>query len=188
MIKQLFKYTFITIIINSFCLSCTEPVGFDQINDFEISPAIVSSLVFLDEPAPRFLDNGNELTTIQDFVQVQFFNNGFIVENLVKAEFVFETTNSINRGFQIRVDFLDDSNQTQHTFTFSIPPSANTTNVASNHTELFEGDSLEALKSTTTIVFTLNMLPGLPINNDSKGRIILKSKSIFYFNIAKSIP
>ncbi|HMR15105.1 MAG TPA: hypothetical protein PKD13_01365 [Mariniflexile sp.] len=186
MIKQFVKYLFLAIIINSFYLSCTEPVDFDQINDFKTTPVVESSLIFFDEPATRFMDNGNEIATIQDFIQVDFFKSEFITDNLAKAEFVFETNNAINRGFQVRVAFLNNSGQTQHTFTVSIPPSTNSAPVTSRFTELFEGPSLVALKNTTKIVFTLNMLPGAAITNNTSGRISLKSKAVLYFNLESS--
>lgn len=183
MIKQLFTYLFLTVIINSVYLSCAEPIDFSQIDDLEITPVIESSLIFLDEPAARFLDDGIQLTTIQDHVQVDFFDNSFIVENLVKTEFVFETTNSINRAFRVRVDFLDSNSQNVHTFTFFVTASANNTEVLSNYIEVFQDETLTALKSTSVLVFTLNMLPGEVINQNSIGRISLKSKAVFYFNI-----
>lgn len=187
MIKRLFTYLFLTVIINSVYLSCAESVDFNQINDLEITPVIESSLIFLDEPAARFLDNGAQLTTIQDHIQVDFFDNSFIIENLVKTEFVFETTNSINRGFRVRVDFLDSNSQSQHAFTFFVTASPNNAEVTSKYTEVFQDETLAALKSTSVLVFTLNMLPGEAINQNSLGRIRLKSKAVFYFNIENDL-
>ena len=110
-----------------------------------------------------------------------------IVENLIKAEFVFETTNSISRAFQVRVDFLDDTNQIQHTFTFFTTASTNNTNVVSNYTEVFQDNALNALKNTSILVFSLKMLPGVPINQNTIGRISVKSKAVFYFNIDNTL-
>jgi hypothetical protein len=39
-----------------------------------------------------------------------------------------------------------------------------------------------ALKNTTKLVFTLSMFPGVPINENTVGRIQLESKGIFYLN------
>ena len=185
-IKQLFIYSFLVIIIHSVCLSCTEPIDFDQAKDLELIPIVESSLIFFDEPANRFLQNGIPITTIQDFVEVQFFNTSFIVENLVKAEFVFETSNSINRAFQVQVDFLNQSDQIQHTFSFQATASANNTTLVSSFTEVFEGNSILALKNTSKLVFTINLLPGTPINQNTTGRINVKSKAILYFKIANN--
>jgi hypothetical protein len=185
--KRLITYLSLIVLANSFCLSCFKPVDFDQINDFKINPVVESSLIYLDEPAASFLDNGEQVTTIQDYVQVEFFNNDFVVENLEKAEFVFEITNSINRNFHVKVDFFDSNSQRQHTFTIFVAASSNNVNVVSNYTEVFEDVSLEALKSTSVLVFTLNMLPGAAINQNTLGSISLKSKAVFYLNIDSSL-
>lgn len=167
--------------------SCTKEVDFDQADDFEISPAIESDLIFFDEPANSFFLNGSELNTINDFVLADFFKNQFIVDNLIKSEFIFETTNSINRGFQVRVDFINDAEELLHTFTFSTLPSTDNSDLLSNHVEVFEGDTLIALKNTSKLVFTLSVLPGEPINQTTLGRIKLRSKAVFYFKIGDSI-
>jgi len=164
-------------------VSCTKPVDFSQINDLEINPIIETSLVFLDEPVNQFIDNGAELTTVQDFVLIDFLNNEFTQDNLDKAEFTFETTNSIAREFQMQVDFFNESNQQLHSFSVLVEASLNNTNIVSSYVEVFEGSSLNALKATSKLVFTLRMSSGTTINEDTQGRIELKSKATFYFNI-----
>ena len=113
--------------------------------------------------------------------------NDFILENLEKAELVFEITNSINRDFSVTVDFIDSNSQRQHAFTIFVAASSNNVKVVSNYTEVFEDVSLEALKSTSVLVFTLNMLPGAAINENTLGSISLKSKAVFYLNIDSSL-
>lgn len=166
-----------------FVLACTEDIDFDQARDFEINPVIESSLVFFNENANEFLINGNEISAFQDFVIVDIFNDQFIIDNLVKTEFKFETVNSINRDFELQVDFLDNNSQLQHTFTFLQEASTNNNDVFSSYTETFEDDTLEALKRTSVLIFTLRILPGQTINENSLGRIELKSLAAFYFNI-----
>ncbi len=185
--KRLITYLSLLVLANSLCVSCSKPVDFDQINDFEINPVVESSLIYFDEPATSFLDNGEQIATIQDYVQVEFFNSEFIIENLEKAEFVFEITNSINRDFRVRVDFFDDNSQMRHAFTIFVAASSNNAKVVSNYTEVFEDGTLEALKNTSVLVFTLNMLPGAAINQNTLGSISLKSKAVFYLNIDSSL-
>ena len=168
-------------------MSCSKPVDFNQINDFEVRPVLESSLIYLNEPAISFLDKREQIASIQDYIQVEFFNSEFIVENLEKAEFVFEVTNSINRDFRVRVDFFDDNSQMQHTFTIFVAASSNNAKVVSNYTEVFEEGTLEALKNTSVLVFTLNMLPGIAINQNTLGSISLKSQAVLYLNIDSSI-
>lgn len=180
---QVFKYPIIAIGIILLPVSCAKDVDFNQANDIQLKPVVESSLVYIDEPANRFLVNGTEITLLQDSVNIDFFNDQFVVDYLEKAEFLFQTTNSINRAFQVQVDMLDDFNQLQHTFSFSSTASPDNSDVVTEHIEVFEGASLTALKNTTKLVFTFTIFPGEPINENTIGRIKLKSKGSFYLNI-----
>lgn len=165
--------------------SCVKDIDFEQTKDFEITPVLESSLIFFNESANRFLDNGNEITIIQDFVVVDFFNDKFIVDNLIKAEFKFETINTINRAFELQVD-LFNNNQLQHTFTVFQEASSNNSENFTSYIETFQDNTLEALKRTNVLVFTLRLLPGEQINLNI-GTIELKSLAAFYFKIGDSL-
>ena len=177
------KYTMITFAIVLVTVSCTKKIDFNQAKDLQLTPVFESSLVYIDEPAKRFFVNGAEVTVLQDSVNIDFFNNQFIVDNLEKAEFLFQTTNSINRRFQIQVDMLNNFNQIEHAFSFSSNASPDNSDVVTEHLEVFEGSSLTALKNTTKMVFTLRILPGQPIDENTMGSIQLKSKGTFYLNV-----
>ncbi len=185
MFNKIFKYYIKAFLCVLVCVSCTKDVDFNQINDLQITPVFESSLVFIDEPANRFLVNGNEISYLQDSVNIDFFNDSFVVDNLVKAEFLFETTNSINRSFIVEVEMYDDGNQLQHSFSFSSSESPDHSPLVTEHLEVFENDTLEALKNTTKLVFTLKILPGESINETTLGRIKLKSKGAFYLKIER---
>tara|TARA_R110001583_G_scaffold169740_1_gene322565 strand:- start:699 stop:1247 length:549 start_codon:yes stop_codon:yes gene_type:complete len=181
--KQILKYKILLLAISLMFFACTKDVDFNQINDLELNPVIESSLIFFDEPANRFLENQNEVLITQDFIIVDIFNDEFIVDNLVKVDLVFETENSINRRFDLQIDFFDNSGQLQHSFSITQEPLSN-----NNYTAVFEDDTLDALKNTTEIVFTLRLSPGNPpINETTPGTIKLKSKAVFYFNIIDPI-
>ncbi|GAA3636927.1 hypothetical protein [Flavivirga jejuensis] len=181
--KQIIKYSFLVIALCLSLFSCTKEIDFEQADDLEISPVIETSLIFFDEPASSFWVNNTEVISIKDSIKIGFFSNKFIVDNLIKADFVFEATNSINKGFQVSVDLLNDSEQLLHTFTLLASLSTDGSDVISNHVEEFEGDTLIALTNTSKIVFTLSLIPGETINETSLGRIKLKSKAVFYLNI-----
>jgi hypothetical protein len=182
MLKNNFSYLLILLILSIAFLGCTKEVDFNQINDFEVSPVFESSLIFFDASAPDFFVGGSEVGLVQDFITIDVFNNSFVNNNLVKGEFVLESKNSINRSYRLQIDFLNDANQLQHSFTVIVPASSSNTDSIINHTEVFEGDSLNDLKRTTKLVFKLAMLSGPPINNNTLGRIHLESKGVFYLN------
>ncbi|GAA3616467.1 hypothetical protein Q4Q39_01100 [Flavivirga amylovorans] len=185
--KRIIKFLFLVIVpcVNFF--SCAKEIDFEQADDFEISPVIESSLIFFDEPASSFFTSSAEIISIKDSISIEVFNNDFVVDNLIKADFVFEATNSINRTFQIQVDFINDADQQVHSFTLQALSSTDGSDLLSNYIEVFEGDELDALKNTSKLVFTLSLLPGDTINPTTPGRIKLKSKAIFYLNIGDSI-
>tara|TARA_R110000868_G_scaffold3388_11_gene21939 strand:+ start:2046 stop:2606 length:561 start_codon:yes stop_codon:yes gene_type:complete len=185
MINKILKYLVTVFIIVSVSISCTKEMDFKQVNDIQLSPVFESSLVYIKEPASRYLVGGTEIPTLQDSINIDFFKDDFIVEHLIKTEFLFQITNSINRAFQVQVDMLDDANQLQHTFSFSSTASPSNNDVVTEYLEVFEGDLLVALKNTTKLIFTVFILPGEPINQNTPGIIILKSKGTFYLNIER---
>lgn len=185
MIKKILKYSVLLFVFVITETSCTKDVDFNQINDLILTPVFESSLIYIDEPASRFLVQGNEVTYVQDAANIDFFQEDYVVEHLIKADFFFETTNSINRGFQVQVDMYDDFNQLLHSFSFFSDPSPDNSEVVNEHLEVFEGSTLNALKNTSKFVFTLTLQTGEPINENTPGRIILRSKGTFYLSIEK---
>ncbi|WP_159019286.1 hypothetical protein [Algibacter sp. L3A6] len=171
--------------IGFMAISCTEAIDFDQADDIVLTPALEASLVYFDEPASRFVDNGSTILSIQDFISVAFFNDEFVVDNVEKAEFVFETQNTINRTFELQVDFLDQAGNLQHSLTVREDAAPDNTDTVTTYTEVFEGNSLSALKRTVAIVFTMRLLPGAPLDEDTVGRIQYKSYAAFYINLNK---
>ena len=184
------KYVMLFCLMGLFFSACVSGVDFDQGEDFTISPIIDASLIYFEEPASTFVDeNGLEQTIVRDSVVIDAFSDQFIIDNLIKAEFLFEVTNSINRAYQAQVDFLDENDDLKHTFTFSVGASPTNAPVVAEHLEVFENASLEALKQSIKLVITLTMLPstdGSVLDQNSSGDIKFRSKATFYLNIDTS--
>ncbi|MEP3837986.1 MAG: hypothetical protein ABJM36_10070 [Algibacter sp.] len=166
------------------CLwSCTEDIDLTQAEELELSPVIENSLLFFDAPASKFFVGGMEVNESSDFIETDIFNNSFNRSHVIKAEFVFEVINSINRGYGLQVDFLDELDRLVHSFSFEASASSDNSEAYTKYTEVFEGNTLNALKNTAKLSFTLTMKPGEEVNENTPGRINMKSKSVFYFNI-----
>jgi len=186
MINNFIKYAFIVMLSTITIFSCTKEIDFNQINDVSLKPVVALNLIFFNALASDFFIDRIEQSTIKDTVVIDLFNRGFIIDNLVKAELVFETTNSIDKSFNIKVDFLDTSNRLKHTFTLTAPASPLNTDIITSHIEVFENTSLDALKVSNKIELTLQALSGgMPLNNDTPGVITLKSKGVFFLNIER---
>lgn len=187
MVKKFLKSLLVAIIFFVFTTSCTKEVDFNQAKNLVLEPIVASDLIFFNAPATKFHVNGVELSTVRDSVIIDLFNRDFVVDNLIKAEFVFETTNSINRAFNVQVDFLDSLDVLRHSFSISTLASPTNNDITVTHTEVFENASLDDLKSSNKVVLTVQALSGgSPLNDDTPGRIHLKSKGIFYLKIEVS--
>jgi len=172
------------VLMSTTYMSCTKDVDFNQAEDLVLEPIIALDLIYFDAPASDFFLEGTELTTVRDSVIIDLFSRDFVVDNLEKAEFVFQTTNSVNRAFNIQVDFLDSDNTLQHAFAVFAPASPTNTDLLNTHTEVLEANLIDALKASNKIELTLQAFPGgTPLNADTPGRIQLKSKGLFYFKI-----
>jgi hypothetical protein len=183
MIKNLKYYTSLLLCVGLVSISCTESIDLEQAKDLVLTPALEASLVHFDEPASQFAGTSTGVATIQDYVTVEFFRDEFINDNLEKAEFFFETQNTINRSFELQIDFLDSLGVSQHTITITEDAAPDNTDTITTNVEVFEDDDLEVLKSTKILVFTLRLLAGEAIDEETLGRIMCQSYVAFYMNI-----
>ena len=169
------------------CFSCVRDTDFEQYDTLTINPIMEVSLVKAQEPASSFVDSsGAELVFISDQVVLDVFTSDFVIDNLIKAELVFGMTNSIDKAFQIQIDFYDSTDMLQHTFSIDIDNSPTNTPLYTEHIEVFENMNLSALKSTTKLEITINLISssGSILTPDSAGSILLASKGIFYLKIS----
>lgn len=186
MLRPLSRFVLASLIVVSL-FSCVKDVDFEQAEDLTVSPTLEVSLVRFSEPANRFLDDsGIEQTTIRDSVRVEIFNDDFVVDNLRRAEFLFETTNSINRAFDAEILFLDDNDELQHRIEFGVDASDSNQELVSITEEIFENEAVEDLTATTKLLFSFSMQPsedGSTLNEDSLGELKLRSKGVFYIDL-----
>lgn len=167
--------------------SCTKELDFDQTKDLTLEPVLTSNFVFFNAPATKFSINNTEINTVKDSVIIDFFRSDIVVNRVVKLEFVTEVTNSIDRSFNVQVDFFDANDLIRHSFAVTALGSSANLDVITTHTEVFENQSLDNLKATHKIVITTQALSGgVPLNDSTPGRIHLKSKGILYFEIDTS--
>jgi hypothetical protein len=165
-------------------------VDFAQADSLSLTPALEVSVIHFDEPASTFLDeNGVELTVVRDSVNIEIFSDPFVVDNLIKADFLFEAVNTINRAYKAEIEFFDDQFMLLHEFEFGVSESSNGESITVEYLEVFEGLELESLKTTTNLVLILTLLPssdGSILDETSPGILKLRSKASFYFDIITS--
>ena len=157
-----------------FSLSCTSDLDYDQANDIKLEPVFIANLAYFDIPANEFVNGGVEQNVIYDAPTVDVFNDEFFRKSLKKVEFFLEMENTINRDYIVDLVFLDRNNQVVHTTNFTVPAYAGVENKVTK-TEIFENAQLDLLKRTVKIAFTLTMLPGATLTENSPGNLKLRS-------------
>ena len=162
--------------------SCSSDLDFNQVDDLKLEPVFVANLTYFDVPANAFVDNGNEQSVVFDAQDFNPFKNSILRDDLVKAEFDFEITNTIARAYRIDLNLINKNNQTIETLTFNVPAYSGTANIH-NFSEVFENQRLALLKTTAKISFAITMAPGSPLTETSPGNLKLRSGATLYLEI-----
>jgi hypothetical protein len=162
--------------------SCSSDLDFNQVDDLKLEPVFVANLTYFDVPANAFVDNGNEQSVIFDAQDFNPFKNSILRDDLVKAEFDFEITNTITRAYRIDLNLINKNNQNIETLTFNVPAYSGTANTH-NFSEIFENQRLVLLKTTAKISFAITMAPGPPLTETSPGNLKLRSGATLYLEI-----
>ncbi|MGO4906502.1 hypothetical protein [Flavobacterium sp. W20_MBD1_R3] len=157
-----------------FSFSCASDLDYDQANDIKLEPVFIANLAYFDVPANEFVTGGVEQNVIFDAPTVDVFNDSFFRKSLKKVEFFLEMENTITRSYVVDIVFLDRNNQVVYTTNFTVPEYAGVENKVTR-TEIFENSQLDLLKRTVRIAFTLRMLPGAPLTENSSGNLKLRS-------------
>lgn len=166
--------------------ACVKDVDFEQAEDISIAPILESSLIFFDFPASEFSEpTGTAIVVVGDELELDVFTDEFLRDNLIKAEFFFEVTHSIDRNFRADIIMYDANDQITYSFAVDIMPDGNN-EVVTTHTEVFEDALLEQLKNTVRLELVLSMFPsssGIPLDENSIGNIKMRSKATLFFQI-----
>lgn len=163
-----------------FLSSCASDLDYNQVNDIKLEPVVVSNLAYFDVQANQFVTGGVEQNVIFATPTVAIFNEKFFTDNLRRVELFFEVNNTIRRNYKIDLVFLDKNNQPVHSTNFIVRAYSGVENLVKK-TEIFENTSLDLLKRTTNITFTLTMFSGPQLSESSMGSIKLRSGITAYF-------
>jgi hypothetical protein len=167
--------------------SCSSDLDFNQVDELNIKPVFTTNLAYLDLKASQFVVNGVEIPILSYPANVDFLNKTIIRDDLIKAELFFKIKNTINKAYIYNITFLDKNNNiTYPPIIMNIPASKGGEVVEPEpQTVIFDSSSIDALKNTTKMVFSIVMVPGSgpPLTATSPGNIILSSSLTAYFDI-----
>lgn len=168
------------LILILFSSSCASDLDYNQVNDIKLEPVIVSNLAYFDVQANQFVTGGVEQNVIFDAPTVDVFSEKFFTEKLNRVDLFFEINNSINRSYRMDLVFLDRNNQPVHSTNLIVPAYSGGENIVTK-TEIFKNGTLDLLKRTIKITFTITMFAGPPLSESSVGSLKLRSGVTAYF-------
>jgi hypothetical protein len=169
-------------ILALFSLSCTSNLDFNQVNTLKITPVSVVNFASFDVPAKEFVTNGTEQTISGAVITFDIFRDAFFNKSLTKADLFFEINNTISRVYKINLYFFDTNNLPVYKISFDVPAYAGKTNLVTKN-EIFQNATLDLLKATKRIGFTVTMLPGIALSESSLGSLKLCSSATVYLTV-----
>jgi len=169
-------------IVILFLSSCASDLDYNQVNDIKLKPVFISNLAYFDIQANEFVNGGVEQNVIFAAPTVAIFNEKFFRDNLSRVDLFFEVNNTIKRNYKINLVFRDRNNQPVHSINFIVRAYSGVENLVKKN-EIFENSSLDLLKRTTNITFTLTMFSGPQLSESSTGSIKLRSGITAYFRL-----
>tara|TARA_B110000967_G_scaffold192894_1_gene219912 strand:+ start:113 stop:685 length:573 start_codon:yes stop_codon:yes gene_type:complete len=169
--------------------SCVKGVDFEQSTPVVITPIVEVGLAYINLIVPDFLNPlGGEISLVTDSFFLEELSEDFLNDYLVRADFNIEVINSLNKDFEIQIDFLDSSNSLQHSFILYIDNSPSNSPITSKHSEVFVDSKLEALKASNKLDIKISMLSNPTasvLTSGSIGSIVFKSTVVLYFEISE---
>jgi len=177
-----FKKLFLIVSLSCCLFSCSSDLDFEQADDFNIQPVFTTNLAYLKGEASDFVSDGVETPVFSYTSNVDFLDNSFVEDDLIKAELYFRIKNTIPRAYVFNVTFLDENNSPIHSIRMDVPAYSGT-EVVFEKKETFASANIDIIKNTTKMVFSVLMQTGPPLTATSPGRIELSSSITAYFDI-----
>ncbi|PVW13342.1 hypothetical protein [Marixanthomonas spongiae] len=162
--------------------SCVRDTDFDQAENITLTPVVELNLIYFNLKANDFFDSitNTPRLTLRDTTELPFLDDDYVQEDLMKADFLFEFTNSIPRRFDVDFQFLDENNANTYRTGTDVaqgsPENAQTT----TFTQTVEGNDLAELTTSSKVVVTVQ-IPSA--NENLEGELNLKSKTTYYLKL-----
>lgn len=176
------KLPFLGVIAAFIILGCVRDTDFDQATDVTLTPVVELDLIYFNLVASDFFDsisNTPRLTLI-DTTEIRFLDDTEIQESLLRADFLFEFTNSIPREFSVGFQFLSEENEETYFTGTTVSQGTVASPVLTEFSETVEGQDIINLTMADKVVVSVE----IPSADESlEGQLDLKSKTTYYLEI-----
>ena len=163
-------------------VSCFDGTDFDQTNEVVLTPEIELDLIYFNLEASNFYDyaNNTEVLVVEDITDLDFLG-GIDINDIIKgADFYFEFTNTIARGFNVSFDFLNNDNVSKYLMQTTVSPGSENTPVVSYFVQSLDALQIKELTNANKVLVTVTIPSS---SQDLSGVLNLQSKTTYYLQI-----
>lgn len=162
--------------------ACVKDTDFDQAEEITLTPVVELDLIFFTLNASDFYDEVNNvpIPTLRDTTEIRFLDDSEVQESLLRADFLFNFTNSIPREFQVDFQFISEMNDTTYVTQTNVLPGTVESPVLTQFEEIVEGEEILQLTSANRVVVSVTIPAANP---DLEGLLNLQSKTTYYLEI-----
>jgi hypothetical protein len=163
-------------------VSCFDGTDFDQTNEVVLTPEIELDLIYFNLKASNFYDyaNNTEVLVVEDTTDLDFLGGSDINDIIKGADFYFEFTNTIARGFNVSFDFLNNDNVSKYLMQTTVSPGSENTPVVSYFVQSLDALQIKELTKANKVLVTVTIPSS---SQDLSGVLNLQSKTTYYLQI-----
>lgn len=158
--------------------SCIRDVDVDQARDIIIPPTAALDLVYFTIDGSHFHEQGEGVLKATDQTRLEFLDDDYIRDGLVRADFNFQYTSTFSEEITSTIYFISEYGRVMYTIQFVVPAGTPESPNSINYTEIIKQDRIEAIRRSIEMRIELQMNPD---SGNSEGELQLKSRGFYTF-------
>lgn len=157
--------------------SCVKDVDLDQYDEIVLSPEAALDLIFFDLTNEEFTGISNDGVTAKDETRLDFLDDDYIQNDLVRVDLNFRFTNTFQSPLTATIRFLSPANVVQHTVVVPIPQGTTENPAVLDYTEIINEGQITRIRRSIRMSVEVTRHDSLAV----EGSFQLESKGYFYF-------
>lgn len=173
---------FLGVLTGLLLFSCVKDTDFNQAENVVLTPVVELDLIYFSTEAGEFFDSitNTSILTLRDTTEIRFLDDTGVQENLIRAEFLFNFTNSIPRTFEVNFQFLNEQNEETYATGTSVNAGTELAPVLTQFIQNVEGEEMLQLTMADRVVVSVTILSS---DAGLQGVLNLQSKTTYYLEI-----
>lgn len=160
--------------------SCFKDVDFEQSQDIQLTPDLKTDLLYYTIDQTDFLDSETNAYTpvIRDTVRLEFLDDSYIQDGLMRAEFTFKHENRFPYLIKSRIQFLTENDRLQFAVNYDIPAGSLQAPSVVDTLHIIPENEIQKVRRSIKMLVELEMIGG---GKELEGELDFQSKGLFEF-------